>query len=216
MSVGIPIHDGTYKTWAERAPYFEQLQAKVAEVPGVTMAAISSNATPPSNGFSTKFEIVGATGRGGPVPALQHGQPRLLSGPAHSPAAGPHLGPGRKPPRRAADGRQPDSCADGISPTATPWATPSRCRKSRRGRPYLLTAPGADGWPVLIVGVVARQARRWPLQTDRSEAFVPYTAAMGMYTQILVRSQVPPLTLAPCHPRQRQLSRSRPADQQRP
>ena len=59
MSVGIPVHDGTYKTWAERAAYFEQLRARAATVPGVTMAAISSNATPPSNGFETKFEILG-------------------------------------------------------------------------------------------------------------------------------------------------------------
>ena len=59
MSVGIPIHDGTYKSWPERAAYFEQLHDRVAETPGVKIAAISSNATPPSNGFTTKFEIVG-------------------------------------------------------------------------------------------------------------------------------------------------------------
>src|SRR5271154_680962 len=59
MSVGIPIHDGTYTTWAERSAYFEQLLAKAGTVPGVTMTAMSSNATPPSNGFETKFEILG-------------------------------------------------------------------------------------------------------------------------------------------------------------
>ena len=59
MSVGIPIHDGTYKTWPERAAYFEQIFAKVAEVPGVKLAAVSSNATPPSNGFTVHLEIVG-------------------------------------------------------------------------------------------------------------------------------------------------------------
>ena len=59
MSVGIPIHDGTYKSWPERAAYFEKLYTAVGTVPGVTMTAISSNATPPSNGFQTKFEIVG-------------------------------------------------------------------------------------------------------------------------------------------------------------
>ena len=59
MSVGIPIHDGTYKTWPERVAYFEQLHDKVAQIPGVTMAAVSSNATPPANGFNTKFEILG-------------------------------------------------------------------------------------------------------------------------------------------------------------
>jgi len=53
MSVGIPLHDGTYTTWAERAAYFEQLQARAATVPGVTMTAISTNATPPSNGFNS-------------------------------------------------------------------------------------------------------------------------------------------------------------------
>ncbi len=59
MSVGIPIHDGTYKTWGLRAAYFDQLQKKVATVPGVTMTAISSNATPPANGFPTHIEFLG-------------------------------------------------------------------------------------------------------------------------------------------------------------
>src|SRR5207245_8432711 len=59
MSVGIPLHDGAFTTWASRAAYFEQLRAKVAETPGVTMAAISSNATPPRNGWNSRFEILG-------------------------------------------------------------------------------------------------------------------------------------------------------------
>src|SRR2546430_2221081 len=33
MSVGIPLHDGAFTTWASRAAYFEQLRAKVAETP---------------------------------------------------------------------------------------------------------------------------------------------------------------------------------------
>ena len=34
MSVGIPVHDGTYKTWAARSAYFDQLLKKVAGGPG--------------------------------------------------------------------------------------------------------------------------------------------------------------------------------------
>ena len=64
MSVGIPVHDGTYKTWAERSTYFEQLRARAATVPGVTMAAISSNATPPSNGFETGIRDPGQASHG--------------------------------------------------------------------------------------------------------------------------------------------------------
>src|SRR3974377_1566215 len=59
MSVGIPIHDGTYKTWAEREAYFEQIHQKASEVPGISLAGISSKATPPSKGLTTKFEIRG-------------------------------------------------------------------------------------------------------------------------------------------------------------
>jgi predicted permease len=38
MSVGIPLHENSYTTWAARAAYFEQLRAKVAETPGYTVA----------------------------------------------------------------------------------------------------------------------------------------------------------------------------------
>src|SRR6202022_1263412 len=57
MSVGIPLHDNSYTSWAARASYFEQLRAKAAETPGVTMTAISSNATPPRNGWNSRFAI---------------------------------------------------------------------------------------------------------------------------------------------------------------
>jgi ABC-type antimicrobial peptide transport system permease subunit len=60
--------------------------------------------------------------------------------------------------------------------------------------PFLLTAPGSEGW-LLIVGVIADKRNDGLSKPILPEAFVPYTMAMGMYTQILVRSQVPPLTL---------------------
>ncbi len=63
MSVGIPVHDGTYKTWAERSAYFDLLLHKAGSVSGVDMVAISSNATPPSNGFGTNVEILGQAAR---------------------------------------------------------------------------------------------------------------------------------------------------------
>ena len=59
MSVGVPLHENAFTTWAARAAYFEQLRANVAETPGVTMAAISSNATPPRNGSNMRFEFLG-------------------------------------------------------------------------------------------------------------------------------------------------------------
>jgi predicted permease len=59
ISVPVPLHDNSYTTWAARAAYFEQLRAKVAETPGVSMTAISSNANPPWNGRDMRFEVLG-------------------------------------------------------------------------------------------------------------------------------------------------------------
>ena len=60
--------------------------------------------------------------------------------------------------------------------------------------PYNLISPGADGW-LLIVGVIADKRDAGIVNPILPEAFVPYTLRMPMWTQILVRSQVPPLTL---------------------
>jgi len=165
MSVGIPIHDGAYKTWAERAAYFEQLHNKVAAVPGVTMAAISSNATPPSNGFQTRFEIMGK-------PSAQDQTLRFnVVSREYFPAlarryfpAGDALGHSIKVPELVA---QP---------------------------PYLLTAPESQGW-LLIVGVMADKLDDGLSKPVLPEGFAPFTVAMGMYTQVLVRTRSQPLSL---------------------
>jgi hypothetical protein len=45
--------------WEDRLQYFEQIRAKIAALPGVVGAGISTNATPPANGMDTRFEIFG-------------------------------------------------------------------------------------------------------------------------------------------------------------
>ena len=59
MAIGIPLRAGSYGTWPARAAYFEQLREKVAETPGVITAAISTDATPPRNGWIMGFEVLG-------------------------------------------------------------------------------------------------------------------------------------------------------------
>src|SRR3989475_2272566 len=61
MSVPIPVHENTHVTWKDRAEYFEQLRAKIAAMPQVLAAGISTNATPPSNGWRQNIEIMGST-----------------------------------------------------------------------------------------------------------------------------------------------------------
>jgi hypothetical protein len=61
--------------------------------------------------------------------------------------------------------------------------------------PIVLSAPAiADAW-LEIVGIVADHHNAGLREPAKPEAFVPWTLCMREYTQILVRSDVPPLSL---------------------
>jgi len=193
MSVGIPVHEGTYKTWAERSAYFEQLRAKVAEVPGVSLAAISTNATPPSNGNGTTFEIQGQT--------AQQNQPARLNfvSPEYFPALHIPLLQGRiwgqdENHRGALFAVVNQTFARKYFPNEDALGHFLKTPAIREQLPFNPMAPGADGW-IQIVGVTADKRNDGLAKPILPEAFVPYTLSMRMWTQILVRSEVPPLSL---------------------
>jgi len=193
MSVGIPIHDGTYKTWPERAAYFEQIYAKVAEVPGVKLAAVSSNATPPDNGFNGKFEIVGK-----PSSADQTFRLNLVSK-EYFPALKIPMMQGRiwdeaETRRGAALAVVNQTFVKRYFPAGDAIGHTFKVHDLKPDPPYFLIAPGVESG-FLIVGVMADKLDQGLSKPILPEVFVPYTAAMGMFTQILVRSDVPPLTL---------------------
>ena len=193
MSVGIPIHDGTYKTWGERAAYFDQLQKKVATVPGVTMTAISSNATPPANGFSTHVEFLGKS--------AQDEQKVLLNfvSPTYFPVLRISLAQGRiwdeTENRNGAHlAVINQTMARRYFPSGDAIGHSLRVPEIRDVPPYNLTAPGGSGW-LQIVGIVADKLDDGLRKPIQPEVFLPFTTDLGMYTQILVRSEVSPLTL---------------------
>jgi len=192
MSVGIPVHEGTYSTWAERAAYFEQLRSRVATVPGVSIAAISTNATPPSNGYDSDFEVLGH-------PAAQ-GQTARIN----------FVSPGYFPALRIplAQGRFWDE-AETLHAAQVVVINESLARKYfpkgdaiggslklplQDAPPFRLMAPGADGW-LRVEGIIKDKRDDGLRRPVLPELFVPYTLNMRMGTQILVRSEVPPLTL---------------------
>jgi putative ABC transport system permease protein len=193
MSVGIPIHDGTYKTWPDRLAYFERLFAKVAEVPGVKIAAVSSNATPPSNGFTVHLEIVGK-----PINAEQTFRVNMVSK-EYFPVLRIPLAQGRiwdeaETQRGAAVVVVNQAFAKKYFPAGDAIGHTIKVTELKPQPPYFLIAPGAENG-LLIVGVVADKLDDGLSKPILPESFVPYTVAMGMYTQVLVRSDVPPLTL---------------------
>jgi predicted permease len=194
MSVGVPLHDNSYTTWAERAAYFDQLQKKVGETPGVKSTAISSNATPPRSGWSSRFEILGRPAAEQQMASINLVNPAyfavlripLLQGRVWNEAEnrnGAHIAVINQAMARL---YFPDGNAVGHS---------IKLPGMEDRPPVVLAAPEiADSW-LQIVGIVA-DSRNDGLRNPVSPGvFIPYTLSMGQGTQILVRSEVPPLTL---------------------
>ena len=193
MSVGIPIHDGTYKTWSERSAYFEKIYDKVATVPGVKIGAVSSNATPPENGFTTHLQIVGR-----PTNADQPFRFNMVSK-NYFPALRVPLAKGRiwdeaETHRGAALMVVNQTFVKKYFPDGDAIGKTVKVTELKPQPPYLLMAPGAEDG-IQIIGIIADKLDDGLAKPVLPETFVPYTMVMGMYTQILVRSDVPPLTL---------------------
>jgi putative ABC transport system permease protein len=203
MSVGIPIHDGTYKTWAERAAYFQRLHDASAGVPGVVAAAISTNATPPSNGFNAKFQIIGK-----PAAADQTLRLNLISREyfltLKIPLVRGRLWDGAEEQHAAAMVVVNQTFARRYFPSDDPVGHSIKVPDLTGEPPYVLAAPGSDG-PQTIIGVVADKLDDGLSKPVLPEAYFPYTTALPMHTQLLVRAAAgSPLTLL--HDRDQQTS----------
>jgi predicted permease len=210
MSVGVPLRESSYATWAARAAYISQLRAKVGEVPGVMMTAISANATPPHNGNSMRFEILGQPGLDQQMASVNFVSleyfPLLripqLQGQIWNDSEthnGAHVAVINETMARL---YFPKGDAIGHSLKVPPL-------ESRP--PAILTAPDiASAWlPIVgIVGDYCNDGLRNPIEPS---IFVPYTLYMWPGTQILVRSQASPLTLL--HAIKQQLSSINPEQQ---
>lgn len=193
MSVPIPIHEGAHRSWKDRAEYFEQLRAKIAALPEVEAAGISTNATPPSNGADLQMEIMGSSVAEAPQVRVNLISPEyfpvlhipLIRGRVWNRAENMRAAP--MPVINAAMARRywPNGGAIGHS---------VRLPAFKDEPPYSPAAPGSDGW-MQIVGVVA-DARDDGLRNPVKPAiYLPYTVKMRMFSQILVRARVPPLTI---------------------
>ena len=193
MSVGIPVHEGTYNTWAERSAYYEQLRAKVAAVPGVTMAALSTNATPPANGQNTIFAILGRPSN--------EAQPVLINfvSKEYFPILRIPLAEGR-----VWDATESRNGAAVIVinraferlyfPKGDALGQSVKLPELKELLPYNPASPALNNW-LRIVGVMEDKLDDGLDKPVKPEAFIPETMYMRMGTQILVRAEVSPLTL---------------------
>jgi hypothetical protein len=163
-------------------------------MPQVELAGISTNATPPSSGRTTHFEIYGTNGAEKPEASLNFISPEyfpVLRIPLQQGRLWDHAETMRGAqvavineklarqywPNRNAIGQQiriPDLTAEASANSPA--------------------APGADG-NLQIIGIVADARNDGLRKPIKPGIYVPYTLRMWMFTQILVRTKVPPESL---------------------
>lgn len=194
MSVGFPLHQNAYTTWPARAVYFEQLRAKVAEAPGVTMAAISTYATPPRSGWGTRFEVSGqpsAEQQHGPLGMVSQGYFRILGIPLLQGRLWDETEERNGAPLAVIN----QTMAHLHFPSGDAIGHTLKLPEMEQHPPQILTIPRLENAWLTIVGVVG-DARNDGLRNPvRPEIYIPYTLSMADGAEILVRSQPPPLTL---------------------
>jgi predicted permease len=193
MSVGIPVHENSYTTWEARRTYFQQLLQKVSATPGVVSAGISTNATPPNNGWEQRFEISGK-----PVAEQQRARINFVSpeyfSVLHIPLLQGRIWDENETKHGSKLALINQTLARQYFPNGNAVDSEIRVPELKGEPPFLLAVAGSDSW-FQVVGIVS-DARNDGLRNPiKPSVYVPYTISMPGFTQILVRTKVPPLTM---------------------
>jgi predicted permease len=193
MSVPIPIHENTHVAWQDRAEYFEQIRARIAAMPQVVAAGISTNATPPSSGWRQNIEIMGSTESEKPEVRVNFVSPEyftLLRIPLSQGRLWDHAENMRGAPLAVIN----QTMARQFWPNGDAIGHQIKIPALKDQPPYQRAVAGSEGW-LQIVGIVA-DARDDGLRNPvKPGVYIPYTTQMWMFTQILVRTRVAPLSL---------------------
>ena len=193
MSVGIPVHENTLKTWAERAAYFGQLRERIATMPGVVSAGISSNATPPNNGWSQPFEILGKTAGEYQEARVNLVSPEYFSI-LHIPLTNGRFWDQAEVSRGATLAVVNQTFARKYFAGEEIVGRSVRIPRLTSQPPYSLAATGSDGW-LQIIGVAGDALDDGLSKPILPGIYLPYTVNMWMGTQILVRTEGQPLAM---------------------
>jgi predicted permease len=191
--VPIPIHDNTHVQWKDRAEYFEQIRARLATMPQVTEAGISTNATPPRSGWPQPIEILGSTAAEKPearVHFVDAGYFSLLRIPLAQGRLWEHAEIMRGAPLAVIN----EAMAKQLWPNGDAIGHQIKIPALKDQPPYQRAAAGSDSW-MEIIGIVADVRDDGLRERIKPAVYIPFTAQMFMFTQILLRTRIAPLSL---------------------
>lgn len=193
MSVGIPVHDNTHMQWADRMQYFEQLREHIGSLPDVVAAGISTNGTPPSNGWNMRFEVFGQTQTQDQDSRLNFVDPQYFSV-LHIRLESGRLWAQSEVMRGARLALVNRTLAQQYWPRGNVLGQQIRVPELKSNSAFQLTVPNADAW-MQIIGVVSDVRDDGIEKPVKPAIYVPYSVNMEMWTQILVRTRGEPLAI---------------------
>ena len=193
MSVGIPVHENTFGTWAERVNYFEQLREKIGTLPDVISTGISTNATPPDSGWNQPFELLGKTAAEDQKASVNMVDSNYFST-LQIPLRRGRLWDETEIAHGALLAVVNESFAKHYYPNGDILGRSVKIPSLKSEPPNRLDAPGSDGW-LQIIGVTADTLDDGLDKPVKPAIYLPYSVNMWMWTQILVRSRVDPRSI---------------------
>ena len=158
-----------------------------------SIAARSGVATPPSNGWRQNVEILGSTAAEKPEVRVNFVSPEYFPL-LRIPFAQGHIWDHAENMRGAALMVINQTMARQFWPNGDAIGHQVKIPSLKDQPPYQRAAVGADGW-FQIIGIVADVRDDGLRNPIKPEVYVPYTAQMWMFTQILVRTHVAPLSI---------------------
>ena len=193
MSVGIPVHEHAFSTWAERSDYFTRIRDKIATLPDVVSTGISTNATPPDSGWDQAFQLQGKTVGEDQKASINFVDSRYFT------TLGIPLRKGRlweeaELKRGAPMAIVNETFVKHYLVDSNPLDGAIKIPSLKSEPPERLVAPGSDGW-LQVIGVTADTLDDGLDKPVKPAIYLPYTVNMWMWTQILVRSREDPRSI---------------------
>jgi putative ABC transport system permease protein len=190
MSVGIPVHQNTFTTWAERSNYFTQLRDRIATLPEVVSTGISTNATPPDSGWEQPFELKGKTASDDQKASVNFVDSRYFST-LQIPLRKGRLWDETELQHGALMAVVNETFVKRYYANSDVLAGSLKVPSLKSTSQETLVAPGSDGW-LQVIGVTADTLDDGLDKPVKPAIYLPYTVNMWMWSQILVRTRVDP------------------------
>jgi len=194
MSVAIPIHRHSLLTREHRAAYIESLKQRVATVPGVTQVAVSADATPPESGENRPFQIRGVDFAQEQFVRIEFTDAEYFST-LRIPLLQGRLWDGNENVRGAAVCVINETMARRYFPKGNAIGRQIRMPEleiSPANVGELVGVPDTTGW-MQVIGVVADTLDDGLDKPVLPALYTPHTRFMWEFTQLLVRTDGPPL-----------------------